>query len=314
MTAEKIRLEVRVDAETGAPYVCDQDGRTFAGGKSSSFNFEHDDYARATITARLHANGKPMLNAGGGLRKESAAQSGHPSAEQVDRELGKAIHAALNTQKQNPGNWEVGDVVCLSGADGGDSKYWSAGKDYEVTEKSAHGTIFLSCDGVRPIEISMGIARRWFRLASNGDKLAEHGKSDERKQHKSFMGALSRYFYKGRDISLRNASCGAYDVSDDVVTRSYTRSDGTKVTEKTYDLPSSVIAEERYQVQIDILEETVANLRAELKERKEESGYPCERIVKLNAAAFEILAKADIGSALIYQHPDDSTTLIWRIQ
>lgn len=274
MTTEKIRLEIRVDAESGAPYVCDQDGRTFAGGKSSSFNFEHDYYARATITARLHANGKPMLNAGGGLRKESAAQSAQPSADQVDREFFNAIHAALNTQKQNPGNWEVGDVVCLSGADGGDSKYWSAGKDYEVTEKSAHGTIFLSCDGVRPIEISMGIARRWFRLARNGDKLAEDGKSDERKQHKSFTDELRRYFHKWRDISLRNASCGiqmtAYDVSDDVVTRSYTRGDGTKVTEKTYGFPSSVIAEERHQVQIDILEETVANLRAELKERKEE--------------------------------------------
>lgn len=269
MTAEKIRLEIRVNEETKYPYICDQDGRTFAGGKSSSIDFQHDDYARATITARLHANGKPMLNAGGGLRKKPDPEPSIPPEEQV------LSFAYAET-------WGVGDVVKLrEDSDGSGSAYWRIGFAYLITEKTTHGTLFVAQDVGDPVEISMGIARRWFRLARKAEKVAEQGKSEERKSR-----------------SLREIFCGFKSPSLFAVT----------------ELAMSPLTEKACLARIDDLEETVRNLREELKERKEEDGYPAERIVKLGAAALDIIAKADIGSALIYQHPDGSTTLVKRIQ
>lgn len=307
MTTEKIRLEIRIDAESGAPYVCDQDGRTFAGGKSSMLDFKHDDYARATITARLHANGKPMLNAGGGLLKKPDLGLGMPLEEQ---ELSLV----------DPETWSVGDVVKLrESVLGSNSDYWNEDAGYRIENKTAHGTFFVNSSSGKPIEISMGIARRWFRLARKAEKVDDQGKSEERKPHKrSLGGSIREFFYGVQPPSLRDVSCGihvtAHDVSEEATTKSYVDGDGNKFTETTYELPSSPLTEQYHQARIKELEVIVRNLREQLKERKEEAGYPAERIVKLSAAALDIIAKADIGSALIYQHADGSTTLVKRIQ
>lgn len=202
----------------------------------------------------------------------------------------------------DPETWGAGDVVRLrEDSDGSDSAYWHVGPGYLITEKTDHGTLFVTQDKGDPIEISMGIARRWFRL--------------ERKRHKrSLGGSIREFFYGSHEPSLRDVSCGIYDVSEEVTTKSYVDGDGNKFTETTYELPSSPLTEQYHQARIKELEVIVRNLREELKERKKEAGYPAERIVKLSKAALDIIAKADIGSALIYQHPDGSTTLVKRIQ
>lgn len=182
----------------------------------------------------------------------------------------------------DPETWGVGDVVRIrEDSDGSGSAYWRVGFAYLITEKTTHGTLFVAQDVGDPIEISIGIARRWFRLARKAEKVSEQGKTEERKPR-----------------SLREIFCGFKSPSLFVVT----------------ELALSPITEKAYLARIDELEGAVRNLREELKERKEEAGDPAERIVEINSVFSDIFAKAKPGEVMTYFHLDGSKTFIRRIQ
>ncbi|MCY1449048.1 hypothetical protein D9M71_657670 [compost metagenome] len=64
-TVRSLQLELRVDGETGKPFICDQDGRRMAGMLRFTTNVEtFGEVASVNLTAQLFANGKKYVASG----------------------------------------------------------------------------------------------------------------------------------------------------------------------------------------------------------------------------------------------------------